>query len=235
MISESQNKALIIVGNAANEYKEWKKYAEYCFLRARGLRKEAFKTLNEFLIDSEQWEETDRIKFVDFLMPYSETVHDADYGPLPFPIREKLIVPTLKKWCGTETKNADPFRWYGELLHDSKYLDKALIVNPQDDLTRKILLNWGTSALDYAAHHMPDHYIGDYSEDLKLIDLLKDHVNKLSNIRLREYWFAELDDCAELVKNYAEWKTSGHPDLVKWGEENKKRVSSGIAHYDYTK
>jgi hypothetical protein len=98
MISKSQNDALRIVGNAASERNEWVKYAEYCFLRERGLRKEAFKILDEFLIDAEQWEEADRIKFVDFLMPYSETVEDADYGPMPYPLCVKLIKPTLEKW-----------------------------------------------------------------------------------------------------------------------------------------
>jgi hypothetical protein len=113
-------------------------------------------------------------------------------------------------------------------------LDKALIINPKDDLARKVLLNRGTSGLDYATHHMPDFYIGDFSEDLDSISLLQDHVNKLSDSRSREVWAVELDDCAELVINYAEWKVSGHPDLERWGEENHKRVSSGVTHYYYT-
>ncbi|MDR1701369.1 MAG: hypothetical protein LBR56_01180 [Sporomusaceae bacterium] len=235
MLSKSQNDALLIVGNAANEHKEWVKYAEYCVLRERGLRKEAFKILDEFLIDAGKWEETDRIKFIEFLMPYSETVEDADYGPLPSPIREKLIKPTLEKWCDKETENSNPFRWYGELFCHFEYLEKALIINPKDDLARKVLLNWGTAGLDYATHHMPDYYIGDYNEDLKSISLLKEHVNKLSDSRSREIWSMELDDCAKLVINYAEWKASGHPDLIKWGKENQKCVSSGSAAYYYTK
>ena len=47
MISKSQNEALLIIGNAATKNKQWLQYAQYCFNRDKGLRKDAFENLND--------------------------------------------------------------------------------------------------------------------------------------------------------------------------------------------
>jgi len=37
MISEDQNKALLLVAEKTRQVEEWRKYAEYCTLREKGL------------------------------------------------------------------------------------------------------------------------------------------------------------------------------------------------------
>ena len=48
MIAKDQNIALLTVGNSALKNADWTDYANYCFDREKGLRKEAFKHLDKF-------------------------------------------------------------------------------------------------------------------------------------------------------------------------------------------
>jgi len=233
MIAESQNTALLTVGKAAAENKEWTKFAQYCFDREKGLRKEAFGQLNDFLKNTESWTEEAKIEFVVFLFPFFETIQDADYGAFPQPLSEKLIKPTLKKWCLNEMNDSRPFRWYGKYYSSIEHVNRALEINPQDDKARQILLKWGTYHLYYSVHHLPEGYIGDLNEDLVLIDELRNHISKLIDVKLQKFWIRELEEDAELVKNYADWKKSGHSDLEEWGEENNKVVSYRMARVYY--
>ena len=50
VIANDQNKALLTVGNAALANPGWTAYANYCFAREKGLRKEAFRQLDNFLL-----------------------------------------------------------------------------------------------------------------------------------------------------------------------------------------
>jgi hypothetical protein len=46
MISKDQNQACLEIGNEASKKEEWIDYAQYCFLREKGLRKKAFNRIS---------------------------------------------------------------------------------------------------------------------------------------------------------------------------------------------
>ena len=199
MATGSQDITLLTVGKSAAENKEWIKFAQYCFDREKGLRKQAFEHLNDFLESTESWTEEEKIKFVIFLLPFFEA---DSYASFPQPLSEKLIKPTLEKWRLKETADSRPFRWSGRFYHNFEHLNKALEINPQDDQARQFLLELGINSLWYSVHHLPEGYIGDVKEDLVFIDELQDHINKLPDAKLQEFWINELGKYAELARNY---------------------------------
>jgi hypothetical protein len=169
------------------------------------------------------------------MMTKKQNFEVDSYAIFPQPLSEKLVKPTLESWCLNEKTDSRPFRWYGKYYHNNEYVNRALEVNPHDDKARQILLSWGINGLWYSVHHLPESYIGNAKEDLAFIDELQNHISKLSDVESVKNWTGILEQYAELVRNYAEWKESGHLDLEKWGEENHKRVSSGVATYYYDK
>lgn len=227
MIAKDQNIALLKVGNSAKENADWTDYANYCFDREKGLRKEAFKHLDKFLKLSTNWTLDKKIDFVRFLFPFFENVQDADYGPFPQPLSDKLVKPTLTAWCETEKLDNNPFRWFGKYYRSEEHLFKALEINPTDDLARQTILSWWTYNIYNSVHHLPHYYIGDPFDDIKLGEKIKEQIQQLTTPQLRQYWTKELEEDLELVKNYIDWKTSGHSDFEKWGQENKKRTNNG--------
>ena len=142
MIAKGQNKALLTVGNEALKNADWADYAKYCFDREKGLRKEAFKHLDKFLKSTEAWNLEKKIDFVKFLFPFFENLEEADYGPFPQPLSDKLVKPTLTTWCDKEQIDNNPFRWFGKYYRSEEHLFKALEINPTDDLARQTILSW---------------------------------------------------------------------------------------------
>ena len=233
MIEKNQNTALLTVGNSALKNSDWTDYANYCYDREKGLRKEAFKNLDNFLKSTLNWTFKNKIEFVKFLFPFFETVVDADYGPFPHPLSDKLIKPTLIKWCETEMNDGNPFRWYGKYYRSEEHLFRALEINPADNLARETILSWWTYNINYSVHHLPEGYIGEPFDDIKLGEKIKDQIQQLTTPELRQHWTKELEEDLELVRNYIDWKTSAHPDFEKWGQEKKRQTGYGITRTYY--
>jgi hypothetical protein len=228
MITKNQNIALLTVGKASQVNPDWADYANYCLAREKGLRSEAFEYLDKFLKSTDHWADEKKIEFVKFLFQLFDTVKEADYGPFPQPLSDKLIKPALAKWCNTEKTDGNPFRWYGKYYRSEEHLFKALEINPADDLARQTLLGWWSYNIYYAVHHLPEGYIGEPIEDLKLGEEIKEHIEKLTTKELKKYWTNESEGNLELVQNYIDWKKSGQTDFVQWGKENNKRTGYGI-------
>lgn len=233
MIGKDQNIALLIVGNSALRNPEWTDYANYCFDREKGLRKNAFRHLDKFLKSTETWTIKKKIEFVKFLFLFFEKLKDADYGPFPQLLSDKLVKPTLIKWCEAEKTDGNPFRWYGKYYRSEEYLFKALEINPADDLARQTILGWWTYNIYYSVHHLPEGYIGEPFDDIKLGEKIKEQIQLLKTSELRAHWTKELEEDLELVRNYIDWKSSGHADFEKWGQENKRQTSYGLTRTYY--
>jgi len=235
MIAKEQNIALLTVGNAALTNERWTEYANYCFAREKGLRKKSFAHLANFLETAHNWTGDQKIEFVKFLCPIFEAVEEADYGPFPQPLSERLVKPTLEYWCDKENKDERPFRWYGTYYRSESHLFKAIELNPKDDISRQQLLTWWTFNIYYSIHHLPDGYIGIPNEDLELAEKAKFQIDELTEPHLKDKWRKILEYDLEFIRNYIDWKKSGHSNLEQWGKENNKKVDYGTKTYYYDK
>ncbi len=213
MISQNQNKALLSVGNAALIHPAWKEYANYCFAREKGLRKKAFNHLDNFLDTATKWTLNQKIEFIKFLFPFFETIKDADYGPFPQPLSEKLVKPALEYWCENESKDERPFRWLGIYYRSEEHLLKAIELNPNDDISRLQLINWWLYNIYFSIHHLPEGYIGDPVEDLELAEKAMKQIEQLTDSELKDKWKKKLNAQLEFIDNYIEWEKSGHPNF----------------------
>lgn len=235
MISEDQNRALLTVGNLALQNSEWTDYANYCFDREKGLRKEAFKHLDKFLKITENWPLQKKIEFVKFIFPLFENVVDADYGPFPQPLKDTLLKSSLLAWCESEKLESNPFRWYGKYYQSTEHLFQAVEINPSDDLARVTIIRWWTDSIHFSMHHLPDVYLGDPLEGLILCEQVNDQIKQLTSPALREKWNKILEKLLEIIRNYINWKSSGHPDFEEWGHENQKLTyywQTGTYYYE---
>lgn len=233
MIAKEQNEALLIVGKAALKNADWINYANYCFDREKGLRKQAFQQLDCFLKSTDDWLVEQQRAFLQFLLPFMETVQEADYGPFPQLLSEKLVKPVLEKWCETEKTDAKPFRWYGTYYRSEEYLFKALEIDPADDIAREALLKSWTDSMNYSLHHLPEYYIGDPLEDIQLAEKIKLQIDQLASEAQQQNWVNILEADMELVRNYVEWQASGHKHFEEWGQENKRKTSCGATQTYY--
>lgn len=245
MAQESEN-VLLRLGNLAMKNSKWADYANYCFDRAKGLRKSALKHIDRFCESTSTWTLDDKIDFVKFVLPIDE--QDTNSKLLPFSLLEHLIRPTLVSWCDIEQVDNNPFRWLGlyyggSLMYNAsvdkpyepreKNLLKAIELDPTDDLARVGLIEPWAEHIWFAVHHLPEYYIGNPPDDIKTCEKINEQIQQLTKPELREYWTGRVERSQELVRNYFEWKVSQHPDFKQWGQENNKETNSYVPTYYY--
>ncbi len=234
MLTKDQNKALLTVGKAASQNQDWAAYAAFCFAREKGLRKEAFAHLENFLQQAAKWTTEQKIAFVRFLFPLIETVEAADQGPFPHPLSERLAKPTLEAWCGEEKKDSRPFRWYGTYYRSQEHILKAIELDPGDDRAHLRLISWWMDAIYYSLHHLPESYIGEPAEDLRLADAIQSHIDRLIDSTVRKNLTNNLSADRSLIQNYIDWEAAGHANFEQWGKEQGKKVSySSFGTYSF--
>jgi len=237
MISNSQNRALLMVAALAKKNSLWIDYADYCMMREQGLRKQSFEKLHLFINKFKSFTIDHQIEFVNFIYELAESVKDADYGPLPQPLTIELK-KVLLIWVEKEKINRKPFRWLGKYFYEygCDYLDKALEINPQDDKARSLIINRLLRAINYSTHHLPDYYIDNPQDDLHDAEIAKQHIEKLVEERIKKYWAKALIDVLALVHSYVDWENSKTQiDFQTWAKQNNREFDSGVKTCYYNK
>ncbi|GAI92490.1 unnamed protein product, partial [marine sediment metagenome] len=130
--------------------------AEYCRLRASGLRREAFKALDRFmdkaaaLPTAEKREVINLVYDLALRMPH---VHQF----IPTPLATRFLGPELEKWLAEVPASLPALRWDGIFWDNAESLKRALEIDPDDALVRRYLINREClSLLDYGFHHIAE-------------------------------------------------------------------------------
>lgn len=162
---------LIFLAAEAGREEGWHDFSRFCEFRGQGVRATAMEHLNKFLCTTAQWPLEKRLAFSKWVLWRSRKFHD-DRVVLPHPIRERLIVPTLRSWSEASPDEAEAHLWLGLLRCDdpSRHLDQALELDPSCELARRTLTDWIISDVEYNQHELPSFYINDPADDLGELD-----------------------------------------------------------------
>ena len=187
---------------------QYRLFAEFAALRAQGVRQGALNRLARFLELAPLWSFPERLGFVRWLLGRSRQFSDSTVV-LPQPIREVLVVPTVREWATASPELADPFLWLGLLRCDDPalHLERALQLDPSCDLARKTLVEWIPADIEYNQHELPQLYIHDPRDDLKGLE----RATILLDERLTDEWTAVVrQEISELQRHAAKW-LADHP------------------------
>jgi hypothetical protein len=162
---------LAFLAAEARKTEAWYDFSRFCELRAQGVRAAALEHLNKFLQVTASWSLEKRLAFSKWVLWRSRKFQD-DRVVLPHPIRERLIVPTLRSWSDVSPGEPEAHLWLGPLRCDdpSHHLHQALKLDPSCDLARKTLTEWIISGVEYNQHELPGFYINDPVGDLEELD-----------------------------------------------------------------
>ena len=165
----------------AAEVHGWMGYSRYCADQESGLRARAFASLVEFIKSLQSTSSAERRAFVSWVLSFAED-RKGRHLLIPFPLEKQIVEPTLLEWETAEPDSAEPHRWLGGQHH----LERALEINPEDQVALKRLIVLYLSWIDYNGHELPYGYLGAISEDLKtlarvetLLPSLKDEASRL--------------------------------------------------------
>ncbi|HEX4320763.1 MAG TPA: hypothetical protein VHZ52_07670 [Acidobacteriaceae bacterium] len=164
----------------------WLEYADFCLEYERGLRRQAFAILHRFISDMERKPFEERRRFVSWLLTTVEG-QEARHMLIPNPLQIQIVEPTLMEWTQVEPHCAEPHRWIG----DREHLERALELDPDDQIARRKLIIQIMRYIDYATHHLPSVYLGSPVEDLAVVEkaefLLKGIANETDKASLATF------------------------------------------------
>jgi len=171
MPSDNDLNSLIFLAAEAKEEDSWFGFSRFCELRGQGIRAASLQQLDKFVQAACSWSFEKRRAFSQWVLLRSRKFRD-DRVVLPHPLREQLIVPTLRMWCDALPSEAEPHLWLGLLRCDnpSNHLDQALKLDPSCDLARRTLTDWILSDVEYNQHELPSGYLNDPESDLEELE-----------------------------------------------------------------
>lgn len=216
--------ALKSAGASAAERPLWADYAAFCDLRERGLRREAFQRLDDFMQTIVDAGFEERRRFVRWLMPLSESDGGDGFLLRPKPLDRKIVGPTLHEWIESAPDDPQPLVWLG----DERSLRRALALSPfQPEASLRLAETLLVHAC-YAQHELPWGLLGDVQEVKSWIaesgSLLE---NAAGHPKAAELTAIQAD-CAQLIQSYADYLESGEKEtrgtFRDWAEGNGRAI-----------
>jgi hypothetical protein len=139
--------------------------AEYCRLREQGLRRAAFRALDEFITSTLKVPAANQRELADWMME-SWYANPRVHFFLSQPLWENLVKPVLTSWA-VESDSTIPRRWLGMYTSDFELLRDVLARTPSDIRARVALVRLLLRYVDFATHHLVESsFIGSESEAL---------------------------------------------------------------------
>jgi hypothetical protein len=181
---------------------EWSDYATYCTDYERGLRRQAFATLDAFIVRMKCAPFAERKRFVSWLMHHADG-REGEHMLVPHPVRTRLVEPTCNEWIEVEPASSEPHRWLGSYDH----LKVALRLDATDEIARRKFLICVLKEIRYLTHELPAGYLGDPQEDLIVLGEAQAAVAGLSNQDERKDFEVEFARQRKLIEDHCQKKS----------------------------
>ncbi len=219
--NQSNFEGLLAVGDSIATEVLWRSFADYCSLREKGLRKQALASIDRLICQSADWTDEERRRFTNWIYEThlgSPEVHQLIVTPL----NQQLLIPTLETWIADDPANATPRRWLGFATGNYTHFTEALSRNPKDDISR-YRLAWGhLDDVDYQCHHLPEYFIGDPADALKLLDDARDLCKCFCDPRLMPSLEVKLTILYGKVNDWITFQESGGNSFSDWCRKNDR-------------
>jgi hypothetical protein len=186
--------------DAVCESADWQDYADFCLKSECGLRSQAFSILERLISRMELEPFPERRRFVRWLMSMSYR-QEGRHMLLPYPLRLRIVEPTLLEWTMAEPSDSEPHRWIGGLDH----LEQAIKLDPADFIALRELVIALLSQVSYTTDELPAGYLGSATEDLAALSKAEALLPRLANE----------DDRAAYAADIAEARYASHEHLQK--------------------
>lgn len=216
-------KGLAEAAEATSRDSDLAEFTEFCRLRERGLRRQALTVMDGFIGKARAWPLDKRQSFIRLLM----SLYTTDGNMLmPHPLLEGVVLPSLKQWTQEAPADAEPWRWLGILTHSGNSLEKALALDPHDQVTRQILISYILADVSYGVHELPWGYLGSPNDDLTTLNRAEELASGLVDTKTAEPLRNRIGELREIVLNYVDYKASGAAETFQdWAVAHGRKNS----------
>jgi hypothetical protein len=206
-------------------------FASFCLLKEKGMKKEAIKAINNFISALSQRTLNEQRKIAEeltILKYYNEDIHQL----IPHPL-ESYLLSVFKYWAEEDTGSAVPNRWLGYISKDASYFERALEIDPNDQISIINLAQANISFVDYQTHHLSESlFIGTVND----VKTSLERVNKLLQVlepgQQKDKIFEDYNYYVRLLNIWEVYKQGDHKvPFPEWCQSNGQEVKFWKAFY----
>ncbi|MBS1810219.1 MAG: hypothetical protein JST84_18805 [Acidobacteria bacterium] len=221
------------VGETYLRKPNYEAFANYCFLKEKGIKKAALGAMNEFISAAQekplksQREIAVELASLGFENPH---IHQL----IPHPLQQYLIT-ILKAWSTEENASAIPARWLGCMSGDLAEFERALEIDPTDAISLTMLVKAKLNTVDYQTHHLAEaQFIGEVEEGKVCLEEAALLIARLPSEAGKTNLLEELHTYRKLIAAWEEY-TLACPDksFPDWCKEKGENFAFwSIIYYD---
>ena len=199
--------------------------AEYCMLREKGLRKQAFEALNRFLSDAELWSD-EQARCNVLVIVQADARMPAAHQFMASPLLQKLIYPRLEHWLAAAPAAVEPKRWLGLLRRDAELLQQALELDPADVVVRGRLIDFALHSADYATHHLDESILLCPVSDVRAaIALARRMIEAAPDVEPFQHYVVEADQYEQMLDDWDEYQLANSGTFPEWCQAKGRSYS----------
>lgn len=216
----------------AKKISEWEEYSEYCLLRDKGLRKQAFLHLNKFLKQTLYWSFEERKCFVIWLYKMNFLKYFS-YALCPRSLKEELIQPLLEEWISKEPENTEALLLMARPSNEQSYelYNKVISIEPNNQDARFALAGYCIDDIEYSTHELPYGFLGDPDEMLDSVKEAEGHISCMEEGDRKECLVHELRKAEQLLRDWITFEAEEGNDFASWCKKKGRHYRWLKAYY----
>ncbi|SNS85299.1 hypothetical protein SAMN05446037_102418 [Anaerovirgula multivorans] len=221
------------IGEKYSNISGYESFAKYCLLKEKGIKKQALKAIEEFILLTKNKsidEQREIARELVSLSYYNTDIHQLLAHPL-----HQFLIKVLKDWAETKVTDVVPYRWLGYMCRDLISYEKALEINPTDEISIVELAKAELNYIDFQTHHLCEtRFIGEIDDARNCLERVSKLIDKLKPGQLKDNMFEGYNYYKKLIDSWKEYKKKQRElSFPEWCESKEKTFKFwGIVYYN---
>lgn len=215
---------LMEIAEAYSSKEGYEGFAEYCLLREKGLRKQALRTLADFIGRIRLLSPEGKRKIAAELSQLSFMEREFYQLPphsilLPHPLKS-CLVEVLQQWRADCPAAPEPCRWLGYLTEDASWYEAALQIDPDDQISLGCLAAACLNDIDFMTHHISESvFLGSERDAADALAKASDLISRLRPEVIKDELNKDLAYYRSLLQAWDDFKSDqAAADFVAWSK-----------------
>ncbi len=221
------------VGEKYSLIEGYELFGRYCLQKEQGLKKLAVTSIKEFVSTSESRSLQEQRTIAEELSSlgfWNGGIHQLLAHPL-----EQFLKKVLEQWALDEPHNPIPHKWLGYIGGDISSYERALELDPTDEICISRIAQAHLNDVDFQTHHLSESlFLGDVNDARSSLQSAQSLIDKLCTDDLSSKMHDELEYFNKLMCCWEEYSKLGiNEPFPNWcASKGEKFNFWSIVYYD---
>lgn len=194
------------IGEKYASTKGYELFGKYCLQKEQGLKKLAVSSIKEFVADVKKRPIKEQ-RVIAAELSSLGFWHGEAHQLLAHPVVE-FLKEALEHWAADEPNNPTPYKWLGYVAGDISAYERALALDPEDEICVSRIALSHLSDIDYQTHHLSESlFLGDLNDATSALEKAKYLIATLSSQDSKLEMQKELEYFNDLLACWEEYSS----------------------------